>query len=175
MVTSSAVVGSSAIRTLGLQASAIAIMARWRMPPESWCGYSLERCAGSGMRTRSSISIERLSACRLSISRCRISASDICRPMVMTGLSDVIGSWKIIEISLPRTSRISSSLILSRSRPASFTEPETMRPGGSGIRRIRESAVMLLPQPDSPTMARVSPEATLKSTASTALTMPWRV
>ena len=35
MVTSSAVVGSSAISTFGLQASAMAIMARWRMPPES--------------------------------------------------------------------------------------------------------------------------------------------
>ena len=35
MVTSSAVVGSSAISRRGLQASAIAIKARWRMPPES--------------------------------------------------------------------------------------------------------------------------------------------
>jgi hypothetical protein len=35
MVTSSAVVGSSAISTFGLQASAIAIIARCRMPPES--------------------------------------------------------------------------------------------------------------------------------------------
>ena len=35
MVTSSAVVGSSAISSLGLQASATAIMTRWRMPPES--------------------------------------------------------------------------------------------------------------------------------------------
>ena len=32
-----------------------------------------------------------------------------------------------------------------------------MRPGGSGIRRISESAVMLLPQPDSPTIDNVSP------------------
>ncbi|MNT60024.1 hypothetical protein D3C72_1975810 [compost metagenome] len=38
MVTSSAVVGSSASSTRGLQASAIAIMTRWRMPPENWCG-----------------------------------------------------------------------------------------------------------------------------------------
>ncbi len=38
MVTSSAVVGSSAISSLGSQASAIAIIARWRMPPDSWCG-----------------------------------------------------------------------------------------------------------------------------------------
>ena len=46
--------------------------------------------------------------------------------------------------------------------PPSFTEPETMRPGGSGISRISDSAVMLLPQPDSPTIASVSPEATLE-------------
>ena len=37
-VTSSAVVGSSAISTDGLCTSAIAIIARWRMPPENWCG-----------------------------------------------------------------------------------------------------------------------------------------
>ena len=35
IVTSSAVVGSSAINSAGRQASAIAIIARWRMPPES--------------------------------------------------------------------------------------------------------------------------------------------
>ena len=34
-VTSSAVVGSSAIRTFGLQASAIATITRWRMPPDN--------------------------------------------------------------------------------------------------------------------------------------------
>ena len=38
IVTSSAVVGSSAISSAGPEASAIAIMARWRRPPESWCG-----------------------------------------------------------------------------------------------------------------------------------------
>ncbi len=36
MVTSSAVVGSSAISSLGLHASAVAIIARWRIPPLSW-------------------------------------------------------------------------------------------------------------------------------------------
>ena len=35
-VTSNAVVGSSANNTDGLQASAAAIMTRWRMPPLSW-------------------------------------------------------------------------------------------------------------------------------------------
>jgi hypothetical protein len=38
MVTSSAVVGSSAISRSGPQASAMAITTRWRWPPESWCG-----------------------------------------------------------------------------------------------------------------------------------------
>ena len=37
-VTSRAVVGSSAISTFGSFDSAIAIMARWRMPPENSCG-----------------------------------------------------------------------------------------------------------------------------------------
>jgi hypothetical protein len=38
MVTSRAVVGSSAIRRRGPQAIAMAIITRWLMPPESWCG-----------------------------------------------------------------------------------------------------------------------------------------
>ena len=37
-VTSSAVVGSSAISSFGSLISAIAIIARWRMPPENSCG-----------------------------------------------------------------------------------------------------------------------------------------
>ena len=40
VVTSSAVVASSAMSSFGRQASAMAIMMRCRMPPESWCGYS---------------------------------------------------------------------------------------------------------------------------------------
>ena len=39
IVTSSAVVGSSAIRSEGEFVIAIAIIARWRMPPENSCGY----------------------------------------------------------------------------------------------------------------------------------------
>ena len=38
IVTSSAVVGSSAISRSGPQASAIAMTTRWRWPPDSWCG-----------------------------------------------------------------------------------------------------------------------------------------
>ena len=38
IVTSSAVVGSSAISSFGCMTSAIAIITRWRIPPENWCG-----------------------------------------------------------------------------------------------------------------------------------------
>ena len=48
---------------------------------------------------------------------CSSSASLIWRPIVSTGLSEVIGSWKIIAMSLPRIRRISSSFSLSRSLP----------------------------------------------------------
>ena len=57
-------------------------------------------------------------------------------PMVRTGFSEVIGSWKIIEISLPR---IVAHLGLARAArdrvPSILIEPPTMRPGGLGTRR----------------------------------------
>ena len=46
---------------------------------------------------------------RRSSSRWMSSGSMICSPIGRTGLSEVIGSWKIIEMSRPRISRISSS------------------------------------------------------------------
>ena len=38
-------------------------------------------------------------------------ASSIWIPTLVTGLSEVIGSWKIMATSLPRNSRTSSSFI----------------------------------------------------------------
>ena len=61
-VTSSAVVGSSAISSFGRQARAIAIAIRCRMPPENWCGKACSAPSGSGMRTSSSSSTARRSA-----------------------------------------------------------------------------------------------------------------
>ena len=66
VVTSSAVVGSSAIRMRGSHASAMAIITRWRRPPESWNGYSSTRRAGCGTPTMSSSSIARARAARRS-------------------------------------------------------------------------------------------------------------
>jgi hypothetical protein len=74
------------------------------------------------------------------------------------GFSEVMGSWKIIEISLPRILRI--SIRRQRERGCAVVEisPSTILPGGCGIsfmmlrRRHR-----LCPQPDSPTTPSVSP------------------
>ena len=93
-----------------------------------------------------------------------------CRPIVSTGLSDVIGSWKIIEISRPRTSRIALSLIARMSRPSNRMEPPTIRPGFATRRRISDSPVTDFPDPDSPTIPSVSPCASEKETSSTART-----
>ncbi len=106
---------------------------------------------------------------------CSTSVSAICRPIVSTGLSEVIGSWKIIEIWLPRIARISASVSSSRFLPSNIRRPETILPGGEAISRRIESAVTLLPQPDSPTTASVSPGWTRKETPSTARTTPSRV
>ena len=82
VVTSSAVVGSSAISRLGLQASAMAITARWRMPPENWCGYSSTRCSGLAMPTDASSSIVRSRASCFVIFWCSVMFSMIWLPMV---------------------------------------------------------------------------------------------
>src|SRR5579863_6288460 len=90
----------------------------------------------------------------------------------MTGLSDVIGSWKIIEISLPRMRCISFSPPLAELRPRKKISPPTIRPTSLSSSRMIESAVTLLPQPDSPTRPTVSPSAISKLTPLTALTSP---
>jgi hypothetical protein len=116
--------------------------------------------------------------------RSRASRPDSCRwsfsgsaswwPIVSTGLSEVIGSWKIIAIWLPRTSISSAgdsaSRSIGRSAPRKSASPPTIRPG-SAIRRISESAVTLLPQPDSPTIPSTSPWSSENDTPSTARTV----
>ena len=77
MVTSSAVVGSSAIRSSGFVDSAIAIMTRWRIPPESSCGYCLARRLGSEIPTRRKTSIARSKAAFGSTFWCNRTASAI--------------------------------------------------------------------------------------------------
>ena len=86
--------------------------------------------------------------------------------MVRIGLSDVIGSWKIIEMSRPRILRISSSSSVSKLRPSKLMRPlRDARRYGRGSSRMIESAETDLPEPDSPTMATTSPRSTLEAQA----------
>ena len=91
------------------------------------------------------------------------SASPIWSPTVKLGLSEVIGSWKIMASRLPRRSCICRSGSAASSRPSKATEPD-MRVPASGSSRMMESAVTLLPQPDSPTMPSVRPRHSEKLT-----------
>jgi hypothetical protein len=175
MVTSSAVVGSSAISTRGAQAMAMAIITRWHMPPDNSCGKASSRAAGSGMPTCTSSASARARAGAPRSPSCRASTSMICAPTVATGFSEDIGSWKIMESALPRTSCIVASGNASRSRPSSSTCPASMRAGGTGSRRIRARAVSDLPQPLSPTSASVSPASTFSERSLTAGNTPARV
>jgi hypothetical protein len=98
MVTSSAVVGSSAISRRGLHAIAIAIITRWFMPPLIWCGKSLRRL--SRRECRRARELDRALASLLVVHvECRRSVSASWKPMVKHGLRLVVGSWKIIATS----------------------------------------------------------------------------
>ena len=106
IVTSSAVVGSSAMIRSGSLAMAMAIITRWRMPPENSCGNDRD----PRRRVRDADEVEqlhgpRLRAADLPTSRCVGMASAIWSPIVYTGVSAESGSWKTIAITLPRILR----------------------------------------------------------------------
>jgi hypothetical protein len=113
------------------------------------------------MRTRFIRCRASASACPHDRPRCRTRASAIWLPMVKTGLSEVIGSWKIMPMEPPRTERICLSLIFRTSVPSSRIRP-SIRDRPAGRSRMVDSAVTLLPEPDSPTMATVSPASTCR-------------
>ena len=131
-------VGSSAIRSLGSQESAIAIATRCRIPPESWCGYCASLCSGAGMPTAASSSTLRFFAVASSSSRCSCSVSISWVPIVSTGFSDVIGSWNTTASDRPRSLRSFSGESRSRSWPSNITRPVSSAFFGSNCRIARE-------------------------------------
>ena len=112
MVTSSAVVGSSAISSCRIAGErhgdhdALAHAARDAVR-DSRRGASRPRGCARARASRSRAFARRLAATALRVREDapRRSAG----PTVCTGLSEVIGSWKIIDISLPRMRRRSSA------------------------------------------------------------------
>ena len=154
MVTSSAVVGSSAISTFGSQATAIAIITRWRMPPDSWCGYSSIRRA----RRRDPDELEQLDArgrappCGDS-PRWRRSTSPICRPTVN---DRVQRGHRLLEDErdLAAAHAAQRSLVGGRAgRGPSKRDRAADSAPSAGSSPSIDIAVTLLPQPDSPTIA----------------------
>src|SRR5665213_1886162 len=149
----------------------------------------------SGMRTCSSIRNASARAACASLRWCSRIDSAICSPAVITGLSEVIGSWNTIAISSPRIARIVAADARTRSmagaslrvkptaeaslrvRPMAEASlrvkrivPAVMRPPPCSTRRMIERAVTDLPDPDSPTTATVSPRAIEKPKSRTATT-----
>ena len=162
IVTSSAVVGSSAISSFGLFASAMAIITRCRCPPLSWCGKAASRDSASGKPTRRSSSA---TAPRAGLRPCSAIASATWRPTLCSGFRLVIGSWNTIPAVPPRTASSAPGGASSMDRPSSVTAPVQPAPGGSSCRI--DNAVSDLPDPLSPTSARVSPRSSVKLTPST--------
>ncbi len=92
IVTSSAVVGSSAISSAGSHASAIAIITRCRCPPDSWCGNACNRPAASANPASASAAITRACSAAPRNGVCSAIASATCRPTRVNGFRLVIGS-----------------------------------------------------------------------------------
>src|SRR5699024_6110398 len=89
-----------------------------------------------------------------------------------TGSRVVMWSWKTIAMRRPRILRIRPELRVARSTPSNSMRPPTMRAPAGRIRSTL-SAVMLLPDPDSPTMPTISPGRTSNATCSRMRTLPW--
>ena len=170
MVTSSAVVGSSAISRRGSLAMAMAIIARWRMPPDNSCGKAGRGAPDRGCRL---VAAARPAArARRRQRPVRAIASAIWSPMRCTGLRLLAGPGTPSPCAPPR-SRLSSASASRRTSSALDAKrpPATLTTLGSSPSRSPESD---LPEPDSPTMARVSPGATLRESRTAPAAAPGR-
>lgn len=170
-VTSSALVGSSAMSRDGRAASPMAISARWRMPPENSWGYCFARRAASGRPASSSSSTTRLSAALPLATLFAVSDSLIWKPIFHSGLRFDIGSCGTMPISSPRSWRMRLPEAL-----AMFSSWKTMLPSETrpfeASRPATAMAVVVLPEPDSPTIATVWPGYTVRFAPRTAGTSP---
>ena len=151
----SAETGSSATTSRGLVASARAMPMRWRCPPLKACG---NRCMNSGRSpTRRSSSATRSMRSRRLRMPLTSSGSPTLSNSVMRGLSEPNGSWKIIWISCAERRQFGARhrrQIDDLVPPRCGTAPARLV--GSMARRMQR-AVVVLPQPLSPTRPSVSP------------------
>ena len=108
---------------------------------ESWCGYSCRRWR----RGRDLDQVEHAQGVRQRRRRgpgpCAArTLSAICSPMVKTGFRLVIGSWKIIASSLPRSLRMRARRSLSRSTTAPSRSRTALSPLTCALAVWRQAA-----------------------------------
>src|SRR5881296_2754559 len=139
------------------------------MPPENSCGYSEAR--SRWMPTSSSSSPTRFIAASLSTLSWMTIGSAIWSPIRFTGFRAFIAPWKMIEMCFHRIPRSWPSVTFARSYPTYSIVPSTIFPF-DGRRRMIDRAAVVLPQPLSPASPRLSPSPKVKSTPSTARTVP---
>jgi len=97
-------------------------------------------------------------------------ASATCQPTVNDGLSAVIGSWNTMAIWEPRSFLRWAADSSRRDVPPTLMSPVHAAVGGSSP--MAAIAVIDLPDPDSPTIATISPGETDSDTPSTARAAP---
>ncbi len=98
MVTSSAVVGSSAISRSGSLASAMAIIDALALPAGQLMRIGVEPLLGLGNADLAQQLEHALAhGCAVEAADAARSTSPTCCSMVCSGLSEVIGSWKIMD------------------------------------------------------------------------------
>ena len=137
----------------------MAIITRCRMPPENSCGYSLARCSRSAPGRGRAARWPASRASPRDVPRSQHQGLGRAgRPRCSTGLSAASGVLEhhrhLVAAHAPVLLRGSESR--ARSMPSKRTLPPDHPCPSSGSRPITASAVTDLPQPDSPTMARVS-------------------
>ena len=176
MVTSSAVVGSSAIRSVGLAGQRHGDHHALAHAAGELVRIVVERASRrEGMRDQlEHLDRARLRACGEHWSSC---SQDRLGDLLADRVHRVERGHRLLEdhrdLAAAQLRRISRSSRSSRSRPSNMHLAAGDRAGRVGSRPMIDSAVTVLPQPDSPTMPSVSPRRDARSsTPSTARNTP---
>src|SRR5258708_15818199 len=123
------------------------------------------------MPTILSTSADRFAISRAEFTPCAFIASLNCAPIDLTGLSAFIALCMTTDRSFHLIAVIDASVRPTRFLPLNVTLPPTISAGDDSSWATANSIVDL-PQPDSPTTATNSPDASEKLTLSTASTLP---
>ena len=134
----------------------MAIMTRWRMPPESWCGYSCRRCSGDG-QPHELEQLERPVARgrRDRRARGRAPPRRSARRSASSGSATATGPGR--PSRCPRRGGGASPCRTARAAPGPRSAPSPTTVAVAGSRPMIARELTVLPEPDSPMSASVRP------------------